>query len=151
MVLVDLAFASPNIEVISSDPSAPGIADLVRGAASFGDIITRDQVSRAHVVAAGVAGEDAPGVIGSHMLAAALDALAQSYDYLVIDAGSQSDIALAPIVRLAPRAVMVAGDAPDSAIATLRDEMLTAGFTDVAVMTGAPPPLEQAPAGVAAA
>ena len=151
VVVVDLAFASPNLEVISSDPSAPGIADLVRGAASFGDIITRDQGSRAHVISAGAAGEDGPEVIGSHMLAAALDALAQSYDHLVIDAGSQSDIALAPMVRLATRAVLVAGEAAGSAIAALREQMLAVGFTDVDVMTGAPPPLEQAPAGAAAA
>ena len=52
VVLVDLAFTSPNIDVISNDPSAPGIADLVRGTASFGDVITRDRFSRAHVVAA---------------------------------------------------------------------------------------------------
>ena len=55
------------------------------------------------------------------------------------------------MVRLAPRAVMVAGDAADSAITALRDQMLTIGFVDVAVMTGAPPPLEQTAAGVAAA
>ena len=32
VVLVDLAFASPNVDVISNDPAAPGMADLVRGA-----------------------------------------------------------------------------------------------------------------------
>ncbi len=98
MVLVDLAFGSPNIDVISNDPAAPGIADLVRGAASFGDIITRDRASRAHLVAAGQVGNDAAGLIHSQMLWAAVGALAQSYDYLVIDAGAQSETALAPIV-----------------------------------------------------
>jgi polysaccharide biosynthesis transport protein len=48
VVLVDLAFASPNVDVISNDPAAPGMAELVRGMASFGDIITRDRSSRAH-------------------------------------------------------------------------------------------------------
>ena len=43
VVLVDLAFGAPNLSVISTDPKAPGIAELVRGTASFGDIITRDQ------------------------------------------------------------------------------------------------------------
>ncbi len=53
VVLVDLAFNSPNIDVISNNPSAPGISDLVRGTASFSDIITKDKFSRAHLVAAG--------------------------------------------------------------------------------------------------
>ena len=53
VVLVDLAFASPNIDVISNDPAAPGMAELVRGQASFGDVITRDRGSRAHLVTAG--------------------------------------------------------------------------------------------------
>ena len=46
VVLVDLAFNSPNVEVISNDPSAPGMAELVRGQASFEDVITRDRGSR---------------------------------------------------------------------------------------------------------
>ena len=51
VVLVDLAFGAPNLSVISTDPNAPGIAELVRGTASFGEIITRDQFSSVHLVA----------------------------------------------------------------------------------------------------
>ena len=96
VVLVDLAFDSPNIDVISNDPSAPGIAELVRGAASFGDIITRDEFSRVHLVAAGQVGGDAGALLRvPRCLLSAVDALAQSYDYLVVDAGAQSEIAIA--------------------------------------------------------
>ena len=109
VVLVDLAFASPNIDVISNDPAAPGIADLVRGEASFGDIITRDRVSRLHLVAAGQIGNDAECIFVSQMLWAAIGALAQSYDHLVIDAGAQSETALPPIAQVAPWAVLVGG------------------------------------------
>lgn len=58
VVLVDLAFSAPNLSVVSTDPNAPGIAELTRGTASFGDIITRDQYSRVHLVAAGEVGND---------------------------------------------------------------------------------------------
>ena len=44
------------------------------------------------------------------MLWGALGALKQSYDHLVIDAGSQSDIALAPVAATAPYAVLVGGE-----------------------------------------
>ena len=50
VVLVDLALESPNFSIISTDPDAPGIAELVRGNASFGNIITRDKFSRVHLV-----------------------------------------------------------------------------------------------------
>ena len=53
VVLIDLALGAPNLAVISNDPSAPGIADLARGAASFSQIITRDRFSRVHLVAVG--------------------------------------------------------------------------------------------------
>jgi uncharacterized protein involved in exopolysaccharide biosynthesis len=149
VVMIDLAFTAPDLQVVSHDPAAPGIADLLRGAASFGDVITRDRGSRAHIVATG-AGPEASSMIESLMLAAAFDALAESYDHLVIDGGSQTEIALAPFVHLARYAVLVAGDVPDDAIAALREQMLTIGFSDVAVLTGPPPALEQTPAGVAA-
>jgi polysaccharide biosynthesis transport protein len=150
VVLVDLAFASPNIHVISNDPSAPGIAELVRGQPSFGDIITRDQVSRAHLVAAGQVGNDAAGLFQSQMLWGAVGALRQSYEYLVIDGGAQSEIALPPFAAAASYAILVGGETPANALAVLAGQMQAAGFAEVAVLTGPPPALEQAAAQSAA-
>jgi Mrp family chromosome partitioning ATPase len=151
VVVVDLAFNSPNIDVISTDPAAPGLADLVRGQASFSGIITRDKASRAHVVAAGRLEGDRHALLTSHMLVSALDALAQSYDYLVVDAGAQSDVSMAPIVRVASHALLVAGGTAEATTHALRDQLLAAGFADVMVMTGPPPQLVEAPAGHSAA
>ena len=82
------------------------------------------------------------------MLPAALDALAQSYDYLVIDAGVPSEAELAALARMAPTAVVTAGDATDKA-AALRSRLISAGFAHVSVLTGPPPPLEYAAAAAA--
>ncbi|MBX9823513.1 MAG: exopolysaccharide transport family protein [Xanthobacteraceae bacterium] len=145
VILVDLAFAGPNIEVISSDPSAPGIAELVRGEASFGDIITRDRATRLHLVAAGQLGNDAEGIFVSEMLWAALGALAQSYDHLVVDAGAQSVTSLRPVAQAAPWAVLVGGVATAApALAALSEELAAAGFAEVSMLTGPPPALEPA-------
>jgi succinoglycan biosynthesis transport protein ExoP len=145
VILIDLAFAGPNIEVISSDPSAPGIAELVRGEASFGDIITRDRATRLHLVAAGQLGNDAEGIFVSQMLWAAIGALAQSYDHLVIDAGAQSETSLEPIAQVAPSAVLVGGVATAAgALNALSEELAAAGFAKVSVLTGPPPALEPA-------
>jgi Mrp family chromosome partitioning ATPase len=144
VVLVDLSFGSPNVDVISIDPAAPGIADLVHGTASFGDIITRDRGSRAHLVAAGQVGNDPAGLVQSQMLWAAVGALAQSYDYLVIDAGAQSETGIEPIVASAPFAVLVGGESPADALNALAAELQSAGFAEVAVLTGPPPALDHA-------
>src|SRR5260370_30601244 len=59
VVVVDLALAAPKLAAASVDPGGPGLADLVRGTASFGQIITRDRGSRVHLVAAGRAPAEA--------------------------------------------------------------------------------------------
>jgi uncharacterized protein involved in exopolysaccharide biosynthesis/Mrp family chromosome partitioning ATPase len=144
VVLVDLSFASPNVDVISDDPVAPGIVDLVRGTASFGDIITRDRGSRAHLVGAGQVGNDIAGVMRSQMLWSAVGALAQSYDYLVLDAGAMTDIDLASAAAIAPYAVLVGGDTPAAALDAAATELQSAGFADLSVLSGPPPALEEA-------
>jgi len=150
VVLVDLAFSSPNIDIISNDPAAPGIAELVRGQASFGDVITRDRGSRAHLVTAGQVGGDAASLLQSQMLWAAIGALSQSYDYLVLDAGAQSEIALASVAATAPYAVLVGGDTPAKALTALAGQLQSTGFAQVTILSGPPPMLEEAAAQSAA-
>jgi Mrp family chromosome partitioning ATPase len=144
-VAVDLSVASPNLDVVAADPSAPGLAELIRGQASFSDVITKDRSSRLHVVAAGQIGPDVNGFLGSHMLAPAIDALAQSYDYLVVDAGDASSAAIALASQVAPRAILVAGGAPENMIEAARDHLRASGFADVTVLTGPPPALDRVP------
>jgi len=143
-VLVDLAFDSPNIDVFSNDPSAPGVADLARGAASFGDIITRDKFSRLQLVAAGRIEGEGAALLESHMLLSAVDALGQSYDYMVVDAGAPSDTAIRPIAQVTARAILVVGDTPEETVEAARAQLLSSGFADVAVLTGTPPELNHA-------
>ncbi len=137
VVLVDLAFGAPNLSVISTDPQAPGIAELAHGMASFGDIITRDQYSNVHLVATGNVGADAGVLSSSPMLATAIEALVRSYDHVVIDVGSAADIAVERFAPLAPRAVLVAADPANPATRAVRERLMTAGFADVTLLAGA--------------
>jgi uncharacterized protein involved in exopolysaccharide biosynthesis/Mrp family chromosome partitioning ATPase len=136
VVLVDMAFSSPNLSVISTNPNAPGLAELTRGTASFGDIIMRDQYSRVHIVAAGNVGGDVAALFSSPMLATAIEALAHSYEHVVIDTGAASDSAAEHFVPLATHAMLVAADPASSVTRTVRDRLLQAGFSDVAVVAG---------------
>ena len=136
VVLVDLAFSSPNLSVISTEPKAPGIAELVRGTASFGDVITRDQYSRVHLVATGNVGSDVATLASSPMLATVVEALSHSYEHVVIDIGSASDVAAERFVSLATHALLVAADPVSVVTRTVRDRLLQTGFSDVAVISG---------------
>jgi uncharacterized protein involved in exopolysaccharide biosynthesis/Mrp family chromosome partitioning ATPase len=134
VVLVDLALGSPNLSVIASDREAPGIADIVRGKASFGDIITRDRHSRLHLVMAGRTAGDAEAIIASERLAITLEALARSYDHLVIDASALPGISAERFAKFAPRAVLIATEIDDPVTQKARERLTRAGFTYVSVL-----------------
>ena len=133
--LVDFDFNSPNLSVISTDPDAPGIADLARGTASFGDIITADQFSSVHLIAAGDVGADALALAASPILAVTMEALVRAYDHVLIDVGAATQIEPERFAPLAPRAVLVAADAGKST-AQMRDQLLAAGFDNVSLVIG---------------
>ena len=137
VIMVDLAFGAPNLSVISTDPNAPGIAELVRGTASFGDIITRDQYSNVHLIATGAVGNDGAALAASPMLATVIEALVRSYDHVVIDVGSAAEVAVERFAPLAQRAVLVASDPANPATRAARERLLMAGFADVALLAGA--------------
>ncbi len=149
VLLVDLAFASPGVHVISADPSAPGMADFLGGRASFGDVIMLDASSPLHVIAAGCV-EDGSSPFASPMLRAALAALGNSYDFVVLDVGVPAEAALEIIAQIAPTAVLTAPSALGS-IDALARRLVEAGFSDVAVLVGPPPPLDYATTRTAAA
>ena len=110
----------------------------MRGNATFGDIITRDQYSAVHLVATGDVGNEARLLVASPMLATMVEALVRSYDHVVIDVGSAADIALERFAPLAAHAVLVVIDPANPATRTARERLMMAGFGDVTVMAGAP-------------
>jgi Mrp family chromosome partitioning ATPase len=137
VVLIDLAVGAPNVAAISIDPQAPGIAEVVRGTASFGDVITRDKSSRVHLIAAGKIGADGAAIIASPRLAMMIEALARTYDHVVIDAGTTFETAAERLHRLAPRAVLVATELTAAAADLARERLTAAGYGEIAVLDGA--------------
>jgi uncharacterized protein involved in exopolysaccharide biosynthesis len=138
VVLVDLAFSSPVIAASSLDPAAPGLAELVRGEASFGQMIARDSLSRLHLVAAGARPDGE--VLRSPRLAMALDALTKVYDHVVIDAGALTEL---PAARLGGhvRAVLVTDPAwADDVRMAARGQLERAGFEAVILLDARPEP-----------
>jgi polysaccharide biosynthesis transport protein len=134
VVVVDLAASSPMMSAISVDPAAPGLAELMQGEASFGQIITRDRLSRVHLVNAGRPGFDRAS-LRSPRLTLAIDALLQVYDHVLLDAGAASDLP-AELLTAKAHAVVV----PDAAMPRddrmlMYDQLQAAGFGEVTMLS----------------
>ncbi|MES2196471.1 MAG: exopolysaccharide transport family protein [Pseudomonadota bacterium] len=139
VVVVDLQASSPTFQAVSVDPAAPGLAELMLGEASFSQIITKDRLSQAHLVASGRPGSDC-SLLQSPRLTLAIDALLRVYDHVVLDAGTASDLP-AELLTAQARAVVV----PDASMATdartlMCDQLRAVGFSDVTMLSKAMQP-----------
>ncbi|CAN5391757.1 exopolysaccharide transport family protein [soil metagenome] len=137
VVLVDLAMASPTLAAVSTDPASPGLTELMQGSASFSEIITKDRLSGVHIVGAGREIEQRQ-LLQLPRINLAVDALARAYDYVVLDAGTATDLP-ANVIAAQAHAVII----PDPAItATARDvmrsQLLASGFIGVTILNTPP-------------
>ena len=136
VILVGLTSGETAIRAISNEPSADGLAELAHGMASFRDIITKDRLSPLHLIAPGHASTDRLQILGARGIVTAFDALAHSYDHVVIDAGPVSGPGIDRIAEVAPHAVLVAETA--AAASTAREELLTSGIVNVTTLVVTP-------------
>ncbi|MGB6939459.1 MAG: exopolysaccharide transport family protein [Xanthobacteraceae bacterium] len=136
VILVGLTSGETAIRAISNEPSADSLAELAHGMASFRDIITKDRLSPLHLIAPGHASTDRLQILGARGIVTAFDALAHSYDHVVIDAGPVSGPGVDRIAEVAPHAVLVAETA--AAASTAREELLTSGIVDVTTLVVTP-------------
>jgi MinD-like ATPase involved in chromosome partitioning or flagellar assembly len=151
-VVVDLSASSPTVAAASVDPVAPGLAELMLGEASFSQVITRDRLSRVHLVSAGRPGFDR-ALLQSPRLTLAIDALLRVYDHVLLDAGAASELP-AELLTTRARAVVV----PDVSMAAdaralMCDQLKAVGFSEVAMLSKPAQPedaIEPAPRVVAA-
>jgi succinoglycan biosynthesis transport protein ExoP len=134
VVLVGLASGDTAIRGISNEPSAGGLADLARGAATFGNIITKDRLTPLHLIAAGQSPIDRIELLASPGMVVSFNALARSYDHIVIDAGEAAGPEIERIAEVAPHAVLVTDTLANAAAA--RESLLTNGFADVRILVG---------------
>jgi uncharacterized protein involved in exopolysaccharide biosynthesis/Mrp family chromosome partitioning ATPase len=134
VVVVDLSANSPVMSAVSVDPAAPGLAELMLGEASFSQVITKDKLSRVHLVNAGRPGFD-HALLQSPRLSLAIDALLRVYDHVLLDAGTAANLP-AELLTAQARAVVV----PDASMAAdaralMCDQLKAVGFAEVAMLS----------------
>ena len=118
---------------VSGDAAqTPGLSDLGRGLASFGQIINRDTRSSLHTIGAGIQPDRA--LLTSPRVVMALDALMQTYDHVVLDAGTAIDLPPSLIASQAHAVILPAPGISDAAKATMRAQLLASGFVAVSIL-----------------
>ena len=133
-MVVDLSASSPTISAVSVDPAAPGLAELMLGEASFSQVITKDRLSRVHLVSAGRPGFDR-ALLQSPRLTLAIDALLRVYDHVLLDAGTASDLP-AELLTAQARAVVVPDASMTADARTLMcDQLKAVGFSEVTMLS----------------
>ena len=134
VVVVDLSASSPTIAAVSVDPAAPGLAELMLGEASFSQIITKDRLSRVHLVSAGRPDSD-PALLQSPRLTLAVDALLRVYDHVLLDAGTASDLPAELLTRQACAVVVPDASMMPDARTLMCDQLRAVGFANVTMLS----------------
>jgi uncharacterized protein involved in exopolysaccharide biosynthesis len=138
VILVALGAGDHAIKEISSDPAAPGLAELMAGAVSFGDVITRDTASNLNLIAAG-RDADRSALLAAPDLVRDFAALAHAYPHVVIDAGvlGGRDVErdMATVARIATHAMLLVETLAGYATTQARDSLIDAGFDNVTLVS----------------
>jgi uncharacterized protein involved in exopolysaccharide biosynthesis/Mrp family chromosome partitioning ATPase len=130
VVLVGLLRRAPVLDAVALRPHMPGLSDVVRGRASFGEILGKDRLSRLHVVSFGLSDVSLSALVGAGRFTVMMEALARAYDHVVIDAGRLGDHGLR-LAAVAPHCVVIA---PDKGEPAEMQRLAAAGFADIAIL-----------------
>ena len=142
VVVVDLSGSSPTFAEASIDPAAPGLAELMLGETSFSQVITKDRLSRVHLVSAGRPGFDR-ALLQSPRLTLAIDALLRVYEHVLLDAGAASDLPAAMLTAQARAVVVPDASMNADARALMCEQFKAAGFSDVTMLSMPGQPAEE--------
>jgi len=132
IVVISLS-SSATLAAASADAAAPSLADLMRGEASFGQIITRDHASSVHLVI-GCRKQQDRVLLQSPRLMMALDALMRTYDHVLLDAGTADDLPAALLTADARAIVVPDASMSVSARQLMSEQLKAVGFVDVTML-----------------
>lgn len=129
VVAVDAGGGAPQLD---GDEKRPGLAELLQGSATFAQAIHRDRGSRVHVVPEGGVSFDALDAPSRARLGVVLDALALTYDFVLLSAPA----AAADVFAEHSSAAILVSDrgAGDAATVEAHERLKATGIEDVVVL-----------------
>mgnify|MGYP000953533118 CR=1 FL=1 len=136
IVLIDVAARGGELSRLMAARAMPGLVDLLDGEVSFAQVLFRDRASRVHFIGVGEGRDLSLEDVDSDRFHDVLEALAQTYDRVVIDVGEIDAGGVASYVAgLAGFSVLAArGTASDPATLRAYIELKTASRGEVSVI-----------------
>ncbi|WP_137132970.1 Wzz/FepE/Etk N-terminal domain-containing protein [Rhizobium sp. FY34] len=135
VVLIDMTGSACPTRLMADNTRLPGITDLLCGTTPFGETIHPDRLSDAHIIPQGMA-DAAQAMRGIERLGMVLDALAGTYDVVLVECGNADVRSLERLTRGAKAEVILSLPKISSEdIAELTAEYETAGHENVLVMS----------------
>lgn len=136
IVLIDVAARGGELTRLMAASAMPGLVDLLDGEVSFAQVLFRDRASRVHFIGVGEGRDLSLEDVDSDRFHDVLEALAQTYDRVVIDVGEIDAGGVASYVAgLAGFSVLAArGAASDPATLRAYIELKTASRGEVSVI-----------------
>ncbi len=117
-VLVDLDRHADNLSRHTGLAEARGVSDLIANEIGFADAIHRDPSSSLHIVPAGVSPPQPDDQVGGRDLTVVLQALAQTYDAVLVDTRSIEEAAtMRALIAAVDVTLIVRGEADEAAMA----------------------------------
>jgi succinoglycan biosynthesis transport protein ExoP len=117
-VLVDLDRHADNLSRDTGLAEARGVSDLIANEIGFADAIHRDPSSSLHIVPAGVSPPQPDDQVGGRDLTVVLQALAQTYDAVLVDTRSIEEAAtMRALIAAVDVTLIVRGEADEAAMA----------------------------------
>ena len=127
VIVMDMSGKATSTKAMLDHAPAQGIKDLMAGSSSFSDAIHCDGASSAHIMPSGTASSKLAAGSASR-LPTILEALQQTYDYVVVDCGAADVGGLARISDPSTVNVINVADSTSASVQLASDMLEHAGF-----------------------
>lgn len=98
VIVIDTDLRRPQVHVRLGIPAAPGLVELLTGAATQEEVVKTDEATGAHIIAAGTAGPNASELLNSERLKTFLQTIGANYDLVILDSPPTMAVADARIL-----------------------------------------------------
>ncbi|NRB31167.1 MAG: chain-length determining protein [Rhizobiaceae bacterium] len=135
VIVVDMTGSATPTQAMLGHQTSPGIKDLLAGVASFADTLHCDRSSNAHIMASGNSSAQMAAQSAAQ-LPMILDALQQTYEYVIVDCGSADVGGLSRVSNIATVNILDVSNTNNPLISIITDKLLQAGFKAPLIVKG---------------
>ncbi|MEP0942299.1 MAG: Wzz/FepE/Etk N-terminal domain-containing protein [Rhizobiaceae bacterium] len=127
VIVVDMTGSATPTQAMLGHQTSAGIKDLLAGVASFADTLHCDRSSNAHIMASGNSSPQSAAQSAAQ-LPMILDALQQTYEYVIVDCGNADVGGLSRVSTISTVNIVDVTNAGSPVVSVIAEKLLQAGF-----------------------